>query len=206
MMCMLFCAASYQNASVHTCTLISCSVSHHPDGVTGNRRVQGRIQDKKRGGGTIHCFFRTAASLESRASPKKADERGGGGGGGGTPTLCFSERHQRRESRKSQMGGGGGNPTHFCFRFQKGGGGNFLQKGFKRGGGHGPGVPPPPKSATDRVYDPKYYKTYEWFSSLSVWAHIIWYHVFIFLYVDSFVITVMHTMYIDCPIIYWSSL
>ena len=45
---------------------------------------------KKRGGGhNTLGFFRTAASLESRASPKKADERGvskgfkGGGGGGG---------------------------------------------------------------------------------------------------------------------------
>ena len=39
-------------------------------------------------GDTLGFFSRSAASLESRASPKKADERGGGGGGGGgTPTL-----------------------------------------------------------------------------------------------------------------------
>ena len=31
----------------------------------------------------------SAASLESRASPEKADERGRGGGGGETPTLFF---------------------------------------------------------------------------------------------------------------------
>ena len=48
----------------------------------------------KKRGGTTQFFFLTAASLESRASPKKADElmsvesraspkRGGGGGGGG---------------------------------------------------------------------------------------------------------------------------
>ena len=49
---------------------------------------QGRIQDFKRGGhNTLFFSDRRAASLESRASPKKADERrgeGGGGGGGGS--------------------------------------------------------------------------------------------------------------------------
>ena len=29
----------------------------------------------------------SSATLDSRASPEKADERGGGGGGGGSPTL-----------------------------------------------------------------------------------------------------------------------
>ena len=53
---------------------------------------QGRIQDL---GHTHGFFFRTAASLESRASPKKADEGGGGGGGGDSDTF-FPERHQRR--------------------------------------------------------------------------------------------------------------
>ena len=37
---------------------------------------------------TVIFFFRSAASLESRASPEKADGRGGGGGG--TLTLFFS--------------------------------------------------------------------------------------------------------------------
>ena len=32
------------------------------------------------GGGGLRHFFRTATSLESHASPQKADERGGGGG------------------------------------------------------------------------------------------------------------------------------
>ena len=50
-------------------------------------------------GGTTYCFFRTAASLETRASPKKADKRGGGGGG---LRHFFPERHLR------QGGGGGG--------------------------------------------------------------------------------------------------
>ena len=70
--------------------------------------MQGRIQDFKKGGHNT-VFFRTAASLESRASPKKA------------------------ESRKSQTGG---EPTHFFFflGFKRGGGAN-VQKGFKRGGG-----------------------------------------------------------------------
>ena len=43
-------------------------------------------------GGITYCFFRTAASIETRASPKKADKRGGGG----TLTLFFSERHLRQ--------------------------------------------------------------------------------------------------------------
>ena len=37
-----------------------------------------------------HYLFRSAASLESRASPKKADERGGGGG---TPTHTHTHTH-----------------------------------------------------------------------------------------------------------------
>ena len=41
-------------------------------------------------------FFRTAASLETRASPKKADKQGGGG----TPTLFFRSA--------IYVGGGGG--------------------------------------------------------------------------------------------------
>ena len=154
MMCMLFCAASYQNASVHTCTLISCSVSHHPDGVTGNRRGGAGADPgkKKGGGGTIHCFFRTAASLESRASPKKADERGGGGGGGALRHFVFRSATSV-ESRASPKWGGGGNPTHFFLGFKRGGGahvqkrgGANIQKGFKRGGGGtGRVCPPPPQ-------------------------------------------------------------
>ena len=50
-------------------------------------------------GGTTYCFFRSAASLKTRASPKKADKRGGGGGGG-TPTLFFQSA--------IYVGGGGG--------------------------------------------------------------------------------------------------
>ena len=45
------------------------------------------------GRGAHSFFYRSAASLESRPSPEKADERGGGGGGGGgggTPSL-FSD-------------------------------------------------------------------------------------------------------------------
>ena len=132
--------------------------------------IQGRIQDFNKGGrGTKHClFFLTAASLESRASPKKALISGGRGRGGLRP--FFSERHQRRESRKSQTGGGGGggggggDPTHFCvpkhfFYVSKGGGGHMYQK--KGGGnctkmfqgGHGQGLPPPPpKSATGSIH------------------------------------------------------
>ena len=40
-------------------------------------------------GGTTYCFFRTTASLETHASPKKADKRGGGGGGGGGDSDTF---------------------------------------------------------------------------------------------------------------------
>ena len=63
--------------------------------------IRGGSRKKKRGGGGggLRHFFRTAASLESRASPKKADERGGGGGL--RHILC----------------------VNFFFRFQKGGGG-----------------------------------------------------------------------------------
>ena len=49
-------------------------------------------------GGTTYCFFRTAASLETRASPKKADKRGGGGGG--DSDTFFPERHLRRGGGK----------------------------------------------------------------------------------------------------------
>ena len=52
----------------------------------------------ERGGAQHTVFFRTAASLETRASPKKADKQGGGGGDSDT---LFPERHLRR-------GGGGG--------------------------------------------------------------------------------------------------
>ena len=35
------------------------------------------------------CLVTAVASLESPASPEKADERGEGGGGGGTPSTFF---------------------------------------------------------------------------------------------------------------------
>ena len=53
----------------------------------------------EKGGAQHTIFFGTAASLETRASPKKADKRGGGGGD--SDTFFFPERHLRR-------GGGGG--------------------------------------------------------------------------------------------------
>ena len=109
----------------------------------------------KKRGAQHTVFSRTTASLESRASPKKADERGEG-----LRHFFFSERHQRRESRKSQMGRGRIRHVsvllfiYFCFcffRFQKGGGAHVQKRGggkctkrFQKGGGHGPGVPPPP--------------------------------------------------------------
>ena len=52
------------------------------------------------GGGTPTLFFRSAISVESRASPKPADERGGGGGESDT-FMCTDT---------------------FFLRFQKGGG------------------------------------------------------------------------------------
>ena len=110
----------------------------------------------KKGGGTTHWGVfsdRRAASLESRASPKKADERGG------TPTLFFRSATASRVAQVPKRGGGGGNPTHYCVP-------TLFFKGFKRGGhmykkgggkcnkkvskrGARAGCAPPPKSATD---------------------------------------------------------
>ena len=78
--------------------------------------TQGRIQDLKKGGHNTLFFFRTAASLESRASPTKKLMSGGGGrggGGGGTPTLFFGAPPASRVAQVPN-GGGGGDPTHFC--------------------------------------------------------------------------------------------
>ena len=104
---------------------------------------------KKRGRGHNTLFFRTAASLESRASPKKADERGGGGeeGGGDPDTVFFGAPPASKfvqVPNKLMSGGGGVNSTHLCAVFVF-----VLFFAFKRGrGAHGPDVPPPPKSAT----------------------------------------------------------
>ena len=106
-------------------------------------------------GGITYCFFRTAASLETCASPKKADKRGGGGG---LRHFFFSERHLRRGGVSSNRGLAGRNQTPFFFfffffflGFKRGGtctkrGGAFIHKCFKRGGTGR--LCPPPKSAT----------------------------------------------------------
>ena len=110
----------------------------------------------KKGGGHNTLFFsRTTASLESRASPKKADERGEG-------LRHFFFLGAPPASRVAQVpnGKGGESDTflfylfiYFCFcffRFQKGWGAHVQKRGggkctkrFQKGG-HGPGVPPPP--------------------------------------------------------------
>ena len=89
------------------------------------------------GGGRLrHYFFFFGAPPASRVAQVPIGARGGGGGGDPTH-FCV--------------------PTHFFFFFlcfkrgahvQKGGGGANVEKGFKGGGGHGPGVPPlnPPLS------------------------------------------------------------
>ena len=123
---------------------------------------QGRIQDFNKGGG------------------------GGPVGGGGHNTVFFFDRCQPRKSRKfffgappasivAQVpngggGGGGESDTSLCsdtfmffLGFKRGGGtctkkgGGNCRKAFKRGGGHGPGVPPlnPPLSLV-------YYHTLRW--------------------------------------------
>ena len=75
-------------------------------------------------------FFRSATSVESRASPK----RGGGGG-----AECRSDTFLCSET--------------FFLRFKRGGGGNCTKQ-FQRGGGGGTGrvCPPPPKSATGSIH------------------------------------------------------
>ena len=94
-----------------------------------------RIFKKGGGGGTTLFFFRTAVNLESRASPKKADERGGGGGGGGLRHIFF-----RSATKVDSRARGGGSETFLCsdtfmflcfffLRFQKGG------HMYKKGGG-----------------------------------------------------------------------
>ena len=100
---------------------------------------QGRIQEFEKGGGTTYCFFRTAASLETRASPKRADKRGmggGGGGGGDSDTFFRSAIYVGGGGSTNRGTTGGRNQTPFLFsflffRFQKGG--HMYKKG---GGGH----------------------------------------------------------------------
>ena len=109
------------------------------------------------GGGAQHTVFFGPPPASKLAQVPKKLISGGGGGGGDSDTFF---------SRSAIYGGGGGgvsscnrdiagrNQTLFFLRFQKGGGahvqkgGAFIEKCFKRGGGHEPAVPPPPKSAT----------------------------------------------------------
>ena len=104
---------------------------------------------KKGGGHNTQFFLRTAASLKSRASPKKADEREGG-----DSDTFFFRSATSVESRASPKQGGGGirHISVFFLGFKRGGhmykkgGGANVEKGFKRGAWAR--CAPPPKSAT----------------------------------------------------------
>ena len=101
-------------------------------------------------GGITYCFFRTAASLKTRASPKKADKQGGGGGGGLRHFFFRSAIYVRGGGVSSNRGIAGRNQTpfffFFFFSFKRGGTctkrGGIYRKMFQKGG-HGPAVPPP---------------------------------------------------------------
>ena len=121
--------------------------------------IQGRIQDfnKGGGGGTKHCLFvLTAASLESRASPKKALISGGGGGG----LRPFFRSATSVESRASPKRGGGIRHIsvfrNIFFYVSKGGGAHVQKRGRKLyknvSRGARAGCAPPPKSATGSIH------------------------------------------------------